>query len=222
MQTITNDIKAILNRPLPAEAVTPHPSKTYLSSIKSIYVTERLNEAFGEGAWQTKVEHITTDRYLVKRKIDGKDTMVEQRMVVVKLQLDIPSFGIHYESFGGNDNEDLGDAYKGASTDALTKICSWLGIGADVFKGLQTGKKSAPRPAQPAPTQPSKTTITNKILDDNGMTDKLLQWMWKKWQDTGFASNFDAGAELAKAYHVEVDVLARFCKLFESFSRAMK
>lgn len=206
MQTITNEIKAILNRPLPAEAVTPHPSKTYLSSIKSIYVTERLNEAFGIGAWQIATEFI-------ERK---------EKMVVVKTTLTIPEYGIHYESFGGNDNADLGDAYKGASTDAITKICSWLGIGADVFKGLQTGKKSAPRPSQPAPAQPSKKTITNEILDDNGMTDKLLQWAWKKWQDTGFASNFDAGAELAKAYHVEVDVLARFCNLFESFSRAMK
>lgn len=206
MQTITNEIKAILNRPLPAEAVTPHPSKTYLSSIKSIYVTERLNEAFGVGAWQIATEFI-------ERK---------EKMVVVKTTLTIPEYGIHYESFGGNDNADLGDAYKGASTDAITKICSWLGIGADVFKGLQTGKKSAPRPSQPAPAQPSKKTITNEILDDNGKTDKLLQWMWKKWQDTGFARNFDAGAELAKAYHVEVDVLARFCNLFESFSRAMK
>lgn len=206
MQTITNEIKAILNRPLPAEAVTPHPSKTYLSSIKSIYVTERLNEAFGIGAWQIATEFI-------ERK---------EKMVVVKTTLTIPEYGIHYESFGGNDNADLGDAYKGASTDAITKICSWLGIGADVFKGLQTGKKSAPRPSQPAPAQPSKTSITNEILNDNNKTDKLLQWMWKKWQDTGFASNFDAGAELAKAYNVEVDVLARFCNLFESFSRAMK
>lgn len=206
MQTITNEIKAILNRPLPAEAVTPHPSKTYLSSIKSIYVTERLNEAFGIGAWQIATEFIERN----------------EKMVVVKTTLTIPEYGIHYESFGGNDNADLGDAYKGASTDAITKICSWLGIGADVFKGLQTGKKNAPRPSQPAPAQPSKKTITNEILDDNSKTDKLLQWMWRKWQDAGFASNFDAGAELAKAYNVEVDVLARFCSLFESFSRAMK
>lgn len=160
MQTITNEIKAILNRPLPAEAVTPHPSKTYLSSIKSIYVTERLNEAFGIGAWQIATEFI-------ERK---------EKMVVVKTTLTIPEYGIHYESFGGNDNADLGDAYKGASTDAITKICSWLGIGADVFKGLQTGKKSAPRPSQPAPAQPSKTSrvINDALLDNRERLDKML------------------------------------------------
>lgn len=157
MQTITNEIKAILNRPLPAEAVTPHPSKTYLSSIKSIYVTERLNEAFGIGAWQIATEFI-------ERK---------EKMVVVKTTLTIPVYGIHYESFGGNDNADLGDAYKGASTDAITKICSWLGIGADVFKGLQTGKKSAPRPAQPAPAQPSRV-INDALLDNRERLDKML------------------------------------------------
>lgn len=37
---LTADKQALLTRPLPAEAVTPHPTKTYLSSIKSIYVTE--------------------------------------------------------------------------------------------------------------------------------------------------------------------------------------
>ena len=32
-------------------------------------------------------------------------------------------------------NFDLGDAYKGATTDAITKIGSYLEIGIDVFKG---------------------------------------------------------------------------------------
>jgi hypothetical protein len=35
-----------LKEPLPAEAITQHPTKTYLSSIKAIYVTERFNEVF--------------------------------------------------------------------------------------------------------------------------------------------------------------------------------
>lgn len=158
MQTITNEIKAILNRPLPAEAVTPHPSKTYLSSIKSIYVTERLNEAFGIGAWQIATEFI-------ERK---------EKMVVVKTTLTIPEYDIHYESFGGNDNADLGDAYKGASTDAITKICSWLGIGADVFKGIQTGKKSAPRPSQPTAQQKPRKVINDALLDNRERLDKML------------------------------------------------
>ena len=47
--------------------------------------------------------------------------------------------GTYKETYGGNDNADLGDAYKGAVTDALTKIGSWLGIGAHVWKNDTKG-----------------------------------------------------------------------------------
>lgn len=162
MKTITNEIKAILDRRLPDEAVSQHPSKAYLSSIKSIYVTERLNEAFGVGAWQISTEFID--------KHEG--------MVVVKTTLDIPDYGIHFESYGGNDNKDLGDAYKGASTDAITKIGSWLGIGADVFKGLQNGKKgyTAPKPTPaPAPKPKAKLVINDAMIDNKDRLNKMLK-----------------------------------------------
>lgn len=119
-----------LKKPLPAEAVKQHPTKTYLSSIKAIYVTERMNEVFGVGKWQIKTNHVANG---------------EKGMVVVKVEFSVPENGIYYESFGGNDNGgedsknfDLGDAYKGATTDAITKIGSYLGIGIDVFKGKNT------------------------------------------------------------------------------------
>lgn len=162
MKAITNEIKAILDRRLPDEAVSQHPSKAYLSSIKSIYVTERLNEAFGVGAWQISTEFVD--------KHEG--------MVVVKTTLDIPEYGIHFESYGGNDNKDLGDAYKGASTDAITKIGSWLGIGADVFKGLQNGKKgnTAPKPTPaPAPKPKAKLVINDAMIDNKDRLNKMLK-----------------------------------------------
>src|SRR4051812_9974974 len=127
MSAISNEMRDKLKAPLPAEAIAPHPTKTYLSSIKAIYVTERLNDVFGIGAWQ-----IRTDS--VERSEGGT--------VVVKAILTIPEYSVHYESFGGNDNGgeksknfDLGDAYKGAVTDAITKIASYMEIGIDVFKG---------------------------------------------------------------------------------------
>lgn len=156
MCAITEQIKAILDRPLPPEAVSPHPSKKFLSSIKSIYVTERLNEAFGVGQWQVSTEFIER----------------QEKMVVVKTTLDIPEYGIHYESFGGNDNADLGDAYKGASTDAITKICSWMGIGADVFKGKQTGKGAAQSPT-PDPAR-SRRVINDALFDNSERLNKML------------------------------------------------
>ena len=122
IKTITEEMKQALLAPLPDEAISQHPTKTFLSTIKAIYVTERLNDVFGVGAWKIKTDLI--EKY--------------DKMVVVKTTLEIPEYGIYYESFGGNDNQDLGDAYKGATTDAITKIGSYLGIGIDVFKGKHT------------------------------------------------------------------------------------
>lgn len=129
MKQLTPEQIKKLKEPLPVAAVKPHPTKTFLSSIKAIYVVERLNDVFGIGSWQLR-----------STVIDASTAMI-----VVKSVLTIPEYGVELESFGGNDNggensknHDTGDAYKGATTDALTKICSYLEIGIDVFKGLTT------------------------------------------------------------------------------------
>lgn len=114
------DLMERLKAPLPAEAVSPNPDRPGLSVIKVIYVVERLNDVFGLNGWRVTnqvVEH-------------GK-------MVVVKATLTIPAYGITVEQYGGNDNPDRGDAYKGACTDALSKCASYVGIGMDVYKGLR-------------------------------------------------------------------------------------
>lgn len=157
MEKVTKEMREALRMPLPVGAVTKHPTKTFLSSIKAIYVTERLNDVFGVGSWQIKVNHITT---------------TEKSMVVVKVEFSIPEYGIYFECYGGNDNGgensknfDLGDAYKGATTDALTKIGSYLEIGIDVFKGLGN--------AAPAPQQQPKKWLN--ITDSNGSDTK--EWL---------------------------------------------
>lgn len=127
IKRITVEMYNQLKKALPEKAVTKHPTKTYLSSIKAIYVTERLNDVFGCGSWQIKAEKVSEN---------------EKGFVVVKTTLIIPEYGVYYESYGGNDNGgdtnknfDLGDAYKGATTDGITKIGSYLGIGISVFQG---------------------------------------------------------------------------------------
>ena len=129
MEKLTQEQENLLKSPLPAEAVTQHPTKTYLSSIKAIYVTERLNDVFGIWVWQVRTDFVEN---------------AGNWMVVVKTKLEVPSYGIYYECFWGNDNWwetnknfDLWDAYKWATTDAITKICSYMWIWANVFKGKQ-------------------------------------------------------------------------------------
>jgi hypothetical protein len=54
---------------------------------------------------------------------------------ILKTILEIPEYSIYYECIASSVNDDPGDACKGATTDAITKICSYIGIGIDVFKG---------------------------------------------------------------------------------------
>lgn len=212
LQTLSSEQLQQLARPLPAEAVSPHPTKKFLSSIKSIYVTERLNEVFGTGRWRIETE--------IVERVD--------RMVVVKLKFTIPDYGIYYECYGGNDNPDLGDAYKGATTDAITKVSSWLGIGADVFKGKYTnGAIPAARPAQ-APAQTTQAEpkarkrITMEHLDDPITCDQLLKWMYGFLTTDNYAADFDAGARLLKYRDADAEVVDRFSALFESYRQARK
>ena len=199
LKTLSQAQVDLLNKPLPAEAVTPHPTKKFLSSIKSIYVTERLNEVFGVGRWRIKSEIIeNTDK-----------------MIVVKAFFSVPEYGIEYECYGGNDNTDRGDAYKGATTDAITKIGSWLGIGADVFKGRH-GVKSTPATA----TQTQRKTIGAKELDDVTKCNSLLEWAYNEYMKATDKESFNAGQRLTLKADVSDRNQQRFNQLFASYLQA--
>jgi len=128
-------VEEILNRDLPAAALKEMPHKKGMTAISPIYVTDRMNEAFGIGGWQFEPEVINDS----------------EKMVIVRGVLTIPSINGRIVQFGGNDNRDRGDAYKGAATDALTKCCSYLGVGAHVWRNNQPREVES---ASPAPAQP--------------------------------------------------------------------
>jgi hypothetical protein len=97
-----------------------------------------------------------------------------QAMVVIKVIFTVAEYNIHIENYWGNDNADLWDAYKWAVTDAITKIGSFLWIGADVFKGKQKWERTAWTPW---------TQNTNELpwfADENLKTLVDLVKQWKK------------------------------------------
>lgn len=154
-------VQEVLDRPLPAQAIKQHPTKTYLSTIKPIFVIDRLNEAFGRNGWYADYEIIDNS------KAD----------IIVKGYLFVPAYGILLTNFGGNDNGgsesrnfDQGDAYKGAFTDALTKMASYIGIGADIWRGAahQPPRNGAQRPPTNYPPRRTPQTITKKALGEKG------------------------------------------------------
>jgi hypothetical protein len=112
---------------LPEKACKKHPTKSFLTSINPMYVIERLNDVFGVGSWHVKNDVILSD--------------INQGSIVVKVTLEIPEYNIYLEQFGGNDNGgkdkkgfDLGDCFKGACTDGLTKLASYLEIGISIYQ----------------------------------------------------------------------------------------
>lgn len=147
----------LLCQPLPAEAKKQHPTKKFLTTINSVYVTERLNKVFGVGAWQIHSEVVSAEK-----------------MIVVKTTLTIPEYGIEYECYGGNDNADIGDAYKGAVTDAITKIGSWMGIGVEVWKNMP---HIVPAPVTAPPKAKQKQVINEALLDNPARCNKMLEFL---------------------------------------------
>lgn len=210
---LTTEQVAMLNEPLPAKALKQHPTKAFLTTINSIYVTERLNNVFGVGAWRVKPE---------LQEADGK-------MVVVKTTLTIPEYGIEYECYGGNDNADRGDAYKGAVTDAITKIGSWLGIGAEVWKN-EAGKQTAPlqQPAQAQqqkqpqataqPQQPAQEKKRNPLTFEQAKENELgfMSWLYNK-----YLMDKSLNAEKVIAEFYECDY-ATTCWLRDQFAKYVK
>lgn len=151
MKKIPNELIEKLSAPLAAEAVKQHPTKKFLSTIKAIYISERLNDVFGLGAWSMTYE-------IIDKQPAGKSFHV-----VVLVTLSIHEYELNFQHFGGNDNPDLGDAYKGAVSDALSKIAAThLHIGLNVYKGTH-GQ---------APQQP-------KVVDNTTQLDAVIDLMNK-------------------------------------------
>lgn len=110
-------IQKLLNKPLPSEALLPDP-QSGLTNISSAFEIERLNQVFGVNGWNCEYIPVNLDR--------------EKGEICIKASFFAGD--IRREAFGGNDNYRLGDALKGACTDALGKVCYQLGIGLEVYK----------------------------------------------------------------------------------------
>jgi len=205
---ITEEMKAKLDAPLPAEAVKPHPAKADMSTINAIYVTERLNDVFGVGAWRVKSEFIAEKPFVQQTKNGPKNKI----MIVTKTVFEIPEYGIYYECYGGNDNDDLGDAYKGSTTDAITKIGSYLGIGAEVWKEKSKKQQGAQQqqPRQQATQQPRQQAPQQQAVPPQRRT-RVIEYL-EKLDDLTFASfqasfQFEAIKDLTDA---QINAIANY------------
>lgn len=208
IKSITPEQRDKLRAALPKDATKPHPTKSYLTAIKPIYIVERLNDVFGVGKWKQESTVIK---------------VYEEGMVVVQSKLKIPEYDIELEAFGGSDNGgskskgfDWGDSFKGACTDALTKMTSYLEIGIEIFKGngnatppkvdqQQNNNESQLSPQQPA-TPPVKPKEKALIVVNNDKYKAALGYLekngiksWEKVKDGYTISKSDEAQLLLEA-----------------------
>ena len=194
---------------LPPEAITANPTKPGLSSVKVIYIVERLNEVFGLNGWEDDYEIVETGP-----------------MVVVRGCLRIPRFGITRQQYGGNNNPDRGDAYKGACTDALSKCASQLGIAIDVYKGLYSaGSDSAPKSRESNPPSGAQNSgdidLRRESVDERAHRFRQMEGVLGSstylavFSRHGYSGEPDA-IELGKARSIYRDLLVDLRGRFQS------
>ena len=171
--TKKQSVEEILNRPMPKQALKALPHKRNskgesMTSITPIYVTDRLNEAFGLGGWQFEPEIISDS----------------EKMVIIKGVLTVPTMNIRIVQFGGNDNRDRGDAYKGAATDALTKCGSYLGIGAHVWRDDEPSETETERVAKIVGPSTTEELIALLEKNEKDVNHYLISHEWIKDDQT--------------------------------------
>jgi len=177
-----SSLYARLSEPLPSDALTPIPG-TEFTAIKDAYVKERLNTVLGPDGWDVSAPKIISLEPL--KDIEGHISTGAKGLSIwsatVSLAVTIKAFKKKYHGFGGNQNEDKGDALKGAATDAFGKAISDL-IGIEVYKGL-VDPQNLPQTAQySAPDAVGISTARNgKYLWHSGVITEKLEGLEKIW-----------------------------------------
>jgi hypothetical protein len=172
---INDEIRKKLNTPFPKEAVKPHDNKPYLTTIKAIYITERLNDVFGIGRWTLKHEVVerTTDYVVVSGQI-----ILTDYEVVTPIQ-----YGGHKTTGKGTE---IADGYKSAVTDCISKCASYLEIGIDVFKG----QPNKPKVDDSFITKAQIKTLTDIINKKKIEEGKFFEYMEVDSVDTIYSTDY--------------------------------
>jgi len=155
-EDLLNNIHNKLKEQFPGEAYSTDSSRGFdLTSLKAQYIKERLNQVLTVAGWSITGEF----------KPHKDEGLVYFGELVVDYFLDgslvqkVPTVG--YCAFttktkDGPKPKLLGDVYKSAQTDFLSKAASFIGVGNDMFKGEVPPPKKG---------QPRKTTATKKPTD---------------------------------------------------------
>ncbi len=203
---VTSEMRDQLRSPFPNEAYQAIESKPYLTTLKAMYVTERLNDVFGLGRW-------TIEFNIIEKT--PENIVLQGEFISFDFDIHVPKqFGGHALNRKGME---LADAYKSAVTDCQSKISSYLEIGIDMFKGLIKLPNQQKRPTntqqnqttqrkRPANNQQNQTT-QRKRPANNQQKKQRKQVLNEKHKDfsksTQYLINGGTLAELRKRFIID-------------------
>ena len=132
---MSKELYAKLVAPFPPEAYSSDKSRGFaLTTVKAQYIKERLNDVFGIFGWKFQENFVDKEKGVVCHGILLVQVGDETRIVNA-------TGGCDYKDKG----QTIGDPYKSAATDSLSKACSFIGIANEVFKGnVKPNGKSSP------------------------------------------------------------------------------
>lgn len=157
--SISGEAQQVIKRPLDPRRVRQRPGRgaAKFDYIPTDYAIDLLNEAF-HYQWDTRiVSHVQVDN-----------------TIIVQLELVVPAetegFVVRKQQYGSCDfskGVTVGDAFKGAASDALKKCATQLGVAIELYQddsasaGGFTPPKSPTKPVAPAgPSTPSRSSIS--------------------------------------------------------------
>src|SRR3990172_1921393 len=171
---LTNGFRERLSAPMPKDAIKPHPSKSYLSTIKAIYIIERLNDVFGICGWDFEHE-------VVGQFTNGEGDKV-QPYILIKGRIYVREFDLYTPyQYGGHEINGKGtepaDGFKSAVTDAISKCASFLEIGIQVFKGNPSSSERNVTKRLDAPVEQTEVMAEKKVVHDDPVIAKRIAEM---------------------------------------------
>lgn len=161
---IPDKLRVELEKPFPPEAITAIASKKYLSTVKAIYILERLNNVFGLGGWKLEHENCW-------HPFDNVTYALVRGRLIIKEYDYVGTFQFGGHTCTGTGTE-IADGWKSAVTDCLSKCASQIGVAIDVFKGIQTHENKNITGDQPERTERKEKQPPRKVVDDTPVPEK--------------------------------------------------
>lgn len=188
MKTLTgktmDEVREIMVKHLEPEAYSEVGGASYLTDINPAYLREALTEAFGLCGVGWSFDYDTDDLVIIGGdRPEAYLSRAELQFLIVKDD-GTQAWSAPIIGMGGSDNRKIGDAIKGAVTQALGKAASLLLWQADVYKGKLSHKNvGSPQKAQSKPQSkpaPAQNEEGHKRSGDPLEAEAIREYLSKK------------------------------------------